>query len=775
MDLDDVFRDEISRTAEKSEDELAKFSIDPNLSPLDRNLKLLNGNDIQKSVACRSLVFLMEQIPQNEMTQILNGVKVALEASKDNHQVMFDMSEMICALLESKKHADQIKIIADIIFDGIDSVRGQYWGKALSIYIQMAPIAEVKNKIVALKSRSIISSSEAGRTAIAMSLGSLMLKIEKTAEQNEILQLSKELSNDVCLDVRRASSSQMDKIIKSLNQNQIPEIIAEFGFLICEEEEETVVETAIGVLPQVVSNCSEKMCFTEIIPLLTNILETDFINQTPSVSRALSSVLGPLCHTISQNPEEYSSLIRPIISAFIGFVSSTCEHTASAALDAIEPITELKTFDRNSNQNLITGPLNETMSEAIDQAFRRKESKIKIHIARNFIAGSSLIQKKLAQRLYIDLWKSLEITDTQNDIPVMEVLSEQSIYMSAQYARASDSSPLIADLSLDETSEVISHYHRADRSSAGHLLCGQSAARPSQSLEAIEPKFTFNQSASSELANYFNSRILDSLDIIHWRVVYFLLQAALRLNLPLSPLVQTSKKLIKESSYKPIRFLSSKLLACQMRLASVTEHKDIFKFLTDLITSPSCRDRECFIKLIPTLVRIYSKKFFKRHFYDSVLYLSKDKVPNIRYQICSILPQIKPMLTLPDDREKLRSLDETLRNIISYESDRDVRKIMEDVIITMDRIPVRMQRVSTAVDEDEKRKEEHEKQYEEAEKKKDNRLNRRNSSNSSLGSRDENSTTGGQSSDKWSTARSSLKSQSSGRRTAASKKRNTAK
>ena len=34
----------------------------------------------------------------------------------------------------------------------------------------------------------------------------------------------------------------------------------------------------------------------------------------------------------------------------------------------------------------------------------------------------------------------------------------------------------------------------------------------------------------------------------------------------------------------------------------------------------------------------------------------------------------------------------------------------------MDRIPVRMQRVSTAVDEDEKRKEEHEKQYEEIEK-----------------------------------------------------------
>ena len=150
---------------------MRKFSIDPNLSPLDRNLKLLNRNDIQKSVACRSLVFLIDQIPQTEMTQILEGVQVALDASKDNHQVMFDMSEMICSLLESKIHSDHFKIVADIIFNGIDSVRGQYWGKALSIYIQMAPISDVKSKISHLKNRSSISSSEAGRTGIAMSLG----------------------------------------------------------------------------------------------------------------------------------------------------------------------------------------------------------------------------------------------------------------------------------------------------------------------------------------------------------------------------------------------------------------------------------------------------------------------------------------------------------------------------------------------------------------------------------------------------------------------------
>jgi hypothetical protein len=173
-----------------------------------------------------------------------------------------------------------------------------------------------------------------------------------------------------------------------------------------------------------------------------------------------------------------------------------------------------------------------------------------------------------------------------------------------------------------------------------------------------------------------------------------------------------------------------------MRLSNVAEHREILKFLGELIISDSCKDRECFIKLIPILVEIYSKKFFKKHFYSHVLALSEDKVPNIRYQICRILPLIKPMLTLPDDREKLTSLDLTLRNIISFESDRDVRKIMEDVIITMDRIPVRMHRVSNPTDLNEKLKEDHEKQYEEQEKpqKKDrgSTIGRRNSSNSSL-------------------------------------------
>ena len=69
-----------------------------------------------------------------------------------------------------------------------------------------------------------MSTSEVGRTAIALTLGQLSSCLEGKPEQSEILQLTKELSNDVCLDVRQAASSQMDIIVRSQSKSTIPGI-----------------------------------------------------------------------------------------------------------------------------------------------------------------------------------------------------------------------------------------------------------------------------------------------------------------------------------------------------------------------------------------------------------------------------------------------------------------------------------------------------------------------------------------------------------------------
>ena len=86
-----------------------------------------------------------------------------------------------------------------------------------------APL-EIKSKIPEIRARSSMSTSEVGRTAIALTLGQLSSSLEGKPEQSEILQLTKELSNDVCLDVRQAASSQMDIIVRSQSKSTIPGI-----------------------------------------------------------------------------------------------------------------------------------------------------------------------------------------------------------------------------------------------------------------------------------------------------------------------------------------------------------------------------------------------------------------------------------------------------------------------------------------------------------------------------------------------------------------------
>ena len=212
-----------SRTPQKTEDELKKFSLDPDLGPIERTVKLLQGNDVQKSVACLNLGHL-SGMSDAELDQVVVALKAAQIASSENRQVVYDMSEGITKLLQGLSKTRVTKL-ASLIFAGIDSPRGQYWGKVLSVFIEMIPYQEIKRVIPEILSRSSMSTSEAGRTAIALTLGQLMISLQGKSEQSEVLQLTKELSNDVCLDVRQASSSQMDLIVRSLDKQNVQGIV----------------------------------------------------------------------------------------------------------------------------------------------------------------------------------------------------------------------------------------------------------------------------------------------------------------------------------------------------------------------------------------------------------------------------------------------------------------------------------------------------------------------------------------------------------------------
>merc|ERR1712106_1148921 len=695
--LEDVFRDEVSRTVAKTEDELKKYTLDPDLGQVARLHSLLQGNDVQKSVAGGALATL-DPLNEPDAIGLIKALTIAQTSSGESRQVQQDMGPGVIELINGTESlTTAIKdALTVLILVGVDSTNGQYWGMTLSTLLERLTYAEVQGKLGEIGSRSAMTTSEVGRTAITLTLGTLMKSLEGKPEQNDILQLTKELSNDVCLDVRQAASSQMDTIVCSLDKSSIPEILTEVNCLICEDEEAVVVEVALQTLPKTISACSAKSCNVEILALMKDILNHDFLCRLPESARLLALVFDQICGALYEH-----------IDTFIQLARSSCPQTTGAAIQATRTIHSIIQYCHERHVNLAES-VDAEFKETIGDFFKRDELHIQNQAAQHFIDIAQVLPRKQAQRHYVDLWKSLTPASTG----VMETLAIESRRIKCTRCHHASSTSVTTFSSADSTNGSASS------------MCG-----------APEPEFVLSGALGGELSHHITEFVTAHVPLQRWRVLFYPLKTALNLQLPLTPLVPLVKMLVKESPYKPVRFISAEILVNHMRSAPVIEHREIYKFITDLMSSEQCRDRVCFIKLVPILVEIFSKKFFKKHFYDKVLQLSNDRVPNVRYQVCRLLPLIKPMLTLPDDREKLNSLDLTLRNIISFESDRDVRKIIEDVIITMDRIPVRMIRANNNhIDTVEREKEEHEKQYEEKKADPRSTLGRRTSSSSSVGS-----------------------------------------
>jgi len=98
-------------------------------------------------------------------------------------------------------------------------------------------------------------------------------------------------------------------------------------------------------------------------------------------------------------------------------------------------------------------------------------------------------------------------------------------------------------------------------------------------------------------------------------------------------------------------------------------------------------------------IEFYSKSFFKETFFQYLISLHTDPVPNIRYKLCSILPDLKRLIKLPSDKTLHQLLDTCVRHLLIGEKDCDVSQAVKAAVEEMDKIPVFMESaVSTDVD-----------------------------------------------------------------------------
>lgn len=90
-------------------------------------------------------------------------------------------------------------------------------------------------------------------------------------------------------------------------------------------------------------------------------------------------------------------------------------------------------------------------------------------------------------------------------------------------------------------------------------------------------------------------------------------------------------------------------------------------------------------------IEYYSKAFFKDTFFQYLVSLHTDPVPNIRYRLCSILPDLKRLIKLPTDKPLHQLLDTCVRHLLIGEKDCDVALAVKSAVEEMDKIPVQME------------------------------------------------------------------------------------
>ncbi|XP_046409698.1 serine/threonine-protein phosphatase 4 regulatory subunit 4-like isoform X4 [Neodiprion fabricii] len=141
----------------------------------------------------------------------------------------------------------------------------------------------------------------------------------------------------------------------------------------------------------------------------------------------------------------------------------------------------------------------------------------------------------------------------------------------------------------------------------------------------------------------------------------------------------------------PVRLAAGRLLLIFLRynLKPMQRNELRNRIYTEFAHSNNCYTRMLYIRMMQEAMIIFSTTYFKENFYTTLLSITEDPVANIRMKVVSMLPQLKAMLRMSNDKRLLAMLEGNVRALMSLEKDRDVVYTLTNVIHKLDSIDVK--------------------------------------------------------------------------------------
>ncbi|XP_067941326.1 serine/threonine-protein phosphatase 4 regulatory subunit 4-like [Watersipora subatra] len=612
------------------------------------------GQDVQRLSVVTSLPHLLKDNRDECLRRVIPKIREFLPVAQSDMQLAAStvfLQIFQSGVVSSSIFSQHFLPIVLNALDNKDTEVGEAW---LETLLEVIPLLskDVLRREVMTKAmqKGQLSQNIQSRLMSCRILGRISICLESFVIKKEILPLVQSLCQDVEYDVRACMCRQLDLVAKGLGLEStkgaiLPELVE-----LANDEESSVRLAGLDAVVSILSLLDDETCTNTIIPLVVKFCQ-GALQEEDSTLPVVSKHLGKLCHGLSSNMtlEQRSYFLnyyKKLCSMGRADAAISCDHTNNKA--------SVSVYD---DDRPIECRVNAAFNFPAMALFAGNVSKFEQELSNSFSQlcrdPSISVRKTIAHGFH-------EVSRCMGS-HVSLLLKDLIVLFKDDYSQVLKG--LVAN--LPDTADSFSKALNPDKvANSGDLLAAL--------LSCEHVIFSSNDwRLQEELLESLSSLTkLFSSDLIY------------------NKLVPRMFDKLHTAKFLPVRLAAVRTTLQYLRCNRKLEQRKaiIHRIITEFGQGKGFRNRTLFIDICQQVLVVFSRSFFKEYFYEHILELSSDAVPNIRLRLCQVMPSLKLTIRLPTDRNLLQQLESHVRKLLINERDRDVLAQLKITVDQLDRI-----------------------------------------------------------------------------------------
>nr|XP_033809153.1 serine/threonine-protein phosphatase 4 regulatory subunit 4 isoform X6 [Geotrypetes seraphini] len=647
------------RRSLKTQEEIERLTVDEELNDIERAVYLLSvGQDIQGTSVVANLPVLIRQNPVETLRRVVPKIREVLHIAGVEMQITTAYSFLTILQEELVSIQTYCHSFLQIILQNLDHRDigvSNAWLETLLSVIEVLPKENLRHEILnPLVSKAQLSQTVQSRLASCKILGKLANKFESHVIKRDILPLVKSLCQDVEYEVRSCMCRQLEYIAQGIGKELTKGVVLPELVELARDENNNVRLASFESLVNLLTMLDHDDRIQIVLPLVKSFCEKSF-KADESVLPSLSLHVGKLCRGLQGVFTQDQHLW------FLEFYKKLCRlglHQENGHSDNQLQTTELE----------------------------KKYLPVRKNCAYNFPAMIMFVGPK---SFHLELFSTFFCLCHDPEVPVRLNMATgfcevAKILGSNVYIIHKELITLIQDESLEVLDALLDHF-----SETLELMTAGSENTGSESKLVVIPDLipaliAAEQKSSASLKWRTHEKLLQKYaclpHIISSDQIYY-------------RFLQRVFTIVMSNNVLPVQRAAARTLCIFLRFNRKQEqrYEIIQKIIEQLGQGKSYWNRLRFLDTCEYIMELFSKSFFCKYFFLSVLDLTNDPVANVRMKICYMLPKLKSTLKLPTDKVLLQQLELCVRKLLCQEKDKDVLSIVKRTVLELDRMEISME------------------------------------------------------------------------------------